>query len=77
MNIAIPREGSSIVNAAIFAGWLRHMKQNVPKITHVLTPTKIVWNVLERRFKVTLLRLAVHAAQYSRPRKRHEQAEPP
>jgi hypothetical protein len=54
-----PRDGRSIVNAAIFAGWLRHKKQNVPNITDVLTPTKIVWNVVKRRYGVTLLRLAV------------------
>ena len=59
MNMVSPKVGSDIAMAAIFTGWLRHMKQNVPKITHVLTPTKIVWNVLERRFKATLLRLAV------------------
>ena len=59
MNIVTPREGSNIVNAAIFAGWWRHKKQNVPNITNVLAPTKIVWNVVKRRFGVTLLRLAV------------------
>jgi hypothetical protein len=59
MNMASANIGRPIANAAIFAGWLRHKKQNVPNITSVLAPTKIVWNVFNKRFGVTLLRLAV------------------
>jgi hypothetical protein len=59
MNMVSPKVGSAIAKTAIFAGWLRHKKQNVPNITNKLTPTKIVWNVVERRFGATWLRLAV------------------